>query len=324
MKAAFFNNDVPWIKKGHAIDVVYADRRQRLAEISDFYPEIITSENFDGHVGQLQDLEVIFSTWGMVPLTEEQVKMLPNLKAVFYAAGATNQFRTPFEAQGIRICSATKPQAISVAEFGLAQVLLGGAGYFRNSRECTDCEHTMVANNFRGHGNYLQRVTIIGNGMISQKMQEFLTHHDLEVVVVPSRKERRTVSLEEAFRTSLTVVNLLPDRDDNVGVLNADLFSSMIDSAVFINLGRGRQVNEPDLIRVMKERPDLTALLDVQWPEPPEDGSELYTMPNILLSGHIAGATGNELLRMSDGMIEDFQRFENGEELLYEVQPGQL
>jgi phosphoglycerate dehydrogenase-like enzyme len=259
----------------------------------------------------------------MVPLTEAQIKQLPNLKAVFYAAGAT-PFRGPFEAQGIKICSATALQAVSVAEFALAQVLLAGTGYWRNSWECVNREGTLVVNNYRGHGNYENRVAIIGNGAISQKLQEFLGHHDLEVIVVPSRKEKRTVSLEEVFRTSFAVVNLLPDRDDNVGVLNGDLFSSMIDSAVFINVGRGRQVNEDDLIRVMKARPDLTALLDVQWPEPPVDGSELYTLPNVKLSGHIAGATGSELVRLSAGMIEEFLRFEKDEPLLYEVQPGQL
>jgi phosphoglycerate dehydrogenase-like enzyme len=324
MKAAFFNNGAAWMRGGHVIDVVYGrGRRKQLAQITDLYPEMITSANFDEHVANLQDLDVIFSTWGMVPLTEAQIKQLPNLKAVFYAAGAT-PFRGPFEAQGIKICSATALQAVSVAEFALAQVLLAGTGYWRNSWECVNREGTLVVNNYRGHGNYENRVAIIGNGAISQKLQEFLGHHDLEVIVVPSRKEKRTVSLEEVFRTSFAVVNLLPDRDDNVGVLNGDLFSSMIDSAVFINVGRGRQVNEDDLIRVMKARPDLTALLDVQWPEPPVDGSELYTLPNVKLSGHIAGATGSELVRLSAGMIEEFLRFEKDEPLLYEVQPGQL
>ena len=325
MKAAFFNNDVPWLRGGHAIDLVYAKgRRKKLAEITDFYPEIITSENFDKHVGNLQDLDVIFSTWGMVPLTEEQIKKLPKLKALFYASGATDRFRGPFEAQGVKVFSATALQAIAVAEFALAQVLLAGAGYFRNSRECTNSHTASVAHSYRGHGNYENRVAIIGNGAISKKLQEFLSLHDLEVVIVPSRAENRTISLEEVFKTSFAVVNLLPDRDDNVGVLNGGLFSSMMDSAVFINVGRGRQVNETDLIRVMKERPDLTALLDVQWPEPPEDGSELYTMPNVKLSGHIAGSKGSELVRLSTAMIEEFQRFEKGEPLLYEVKPGQL
>ncbi len=325
MKAAFFNNGATWMRGGHVIDVVYGrGRKERLAKLADLYPEIITAKNFDEHVSKLQDLDVIFSTWGMVRLTAEQIGRLPNLKAVFYAAGATELFRKPFEEKGITICSATAIQAVSVAEFTLGQILLAGKGYFRNSRECKDAYSTAVPNNYRGHGNFENRVAIIGAGSISKKIQEFLSHHDLEVIVVPSRKEKRTVSLEEAFRTSFAVVNLLPDRDDNAGVLNGALFESMIDSAVFINVGRGRQVNEADLIRVMKARPDLTALLDVQHPEPPVDGSELYSMPNIKLSGHIAGPTGTELSRIADGMIEEFLRFEKGEPLLYEVQPGQL
>ena len=325
MKAAFFNNDVPWITGGHAIDVVYANgRRQQLAEMTDLYPVIISSENFEQHLPHLKDLEVIFSTWGMVPLTEEQLKMLPNLKALLYASGATHSFRGPFEAQGVTVCSATKLQAVSVAEFALAQILLAGAGYWRNSRECIDLESTAVWNNFRGHGNYENRVAIIGNGSISQKLQEFLSHHDLEVQVVSSYKEEWPGTLDVAFRTSFAAVNLLPDLNDNAGVLDGALFSSMMDSAVFINTGRGQQVNEADLIRVMNDRPDLTALLDVQWPEPPIDGSPLYTTPNIHLSGHIAGSTGSEVVRLSTAMIEEFQRFKKGEPLLYEVQPDQL
>lgn len=325
MKAAFFNDDVPWMQGGHAVDLVYAKgRRQRLEQITDLYPEIISTENLEEHLPQLKNLEVIFSTWGMVPLREDQLERLPNLKAVFHAAGATSHFRAPFETRGITMCSGTRLQAVSVAEFALGQVLLAGKGYFRNSRECVDAYTTAVTNNYRGRGNYESRVSIIGNGSISQKLQEFLEPHDLEVVVVPSFEEERAVSLQEAFSSSIAIVNLLPDCGDNAGVFNAELFSCMMDSAVFINVGRGRQVNEADLIQVMKERPYLTALLDVQWPEPPVDGSPLYTMPNICLSGHIAGSTGNEFLRLSTAMIEEFIRFEQGKSLRYEVQPGQL
>ncbi len=142
--------------------------------------------------------------------------------------------------------------------------------------------------------------------------------------VVPARADNRIISLEEAFATSIAIVNLFSDRDDNAGVFAAPLFRSMMDSAVFINVGRGRQVNEADLVTVMKERADLTALLDVQWPEPPEDGSELYTLPNIRLSGHIAGSKGTELIRMADYMIDDFLRLERGEPVLHKVRPDQL
>jgi len=307
------------------MDRVFAmGRREKLAELTDLYPVIITSDNFEEHAEDLRGIEVIFSTWDMPLYTEEQIRRMPRLKVVFYAAGASHHFRDPFEKNGVIVCSATAANGIPVAEFALGQVLLAGAGYWRNSRECVDEKHTKILNSYRGHGNYAGRVSILGNGTISNYLQKFLSHHHLDVVVVPSRSKNRAIRMAEAFATSFAIVNLFPDRDDNIGIFNADLFSSMIEGSVFINVGRGRQVNEADLITVMKERPDLTALLDVQYPEPPVDDSELYRVPNIYLSAHLAGSKSAELIRMADYMIDDFLRFEKNEPLLYEVAGNQL
>ena len=74
----------------------------------------------------------------------------------------------------------------------------------------------------------------------------------------------------------------------------------------------------------MKKRPDLTALLDVLVQEPPAEDSELYKVPNIRLSSHIAGSLNDELYRMSDYMIEEYIRFASGEELKYQISEKNL
>ena len=66
-------------------------------------------------------------------------------------------------------------------------------------------------------------------------------------------------------------------------MLDKKLFASMREGATFINTGRGAQVIEADLIAVLKARPDLTALLDVTWPEPPAPDSELWRLPNVVI-----------------------------------------
>jgi len=323
-KTAIFSNDSDYIN-GHVIDTVYGNGRlDALKELSDLYPVFITSDNFADHINDLKDIETIFSSWGMPELTDEQIKMMPNLKAVFYAAGATSYFREPFLANDITICSAAAANAIPVAEFTLGQILLSCKGYFRNTRESVNKENTEPANGFRGRGVYGSRVTIIGNGNISNKLQELLKNFNLEMVVVPARAEKRTISLEDAFATSYVVINLLPDRDDNVGVLNGKLFASMPNNATFINVGRGRQVNESELVDTLQERTDLTALLDVQFPEPPQDDSPLYSLPYIQLSSHIAGSINDEFIRMADFMIDDFKRFEAGKPLEHKVDPTKL
>lgn len=327
MKAAFINEGYSKIggRNSHIIDRVFAKgRREKLEGMVDLHPEIITSSMFDTHRGVLRELDVVFSSWGFPRLNSGQLDLMPNLKAVFYAAGASSSFRQPLLERGILLSTAAAANAIPVAEFALAQIFLAGAGYFRNSRECTDPWHAKMINSWRGHGNFENRVAVLGNGTVSRKLQQLLSNHDLEVLVVASRREERTVSLEEAFSTCFAVVNLFPDVEDNGGIYDRPLFESMIEGAVFINCGRGRQVDEADLIAVMKQRPDLTALLDVQWPEPPLEGSELYSVPNIRLSSHIAGAKASEFVRLADFMIEDFQRFAAGEPLKYTVKPDQL
>ena len=61
------------------------------------------------------------------------------------------------------------------------------------------------------------------------------------------------------------------------------------------------------------ERPDLYAVLDVTYPEPPVEGSPLYTMPNIVLTPHIAGSLSTECRRMGQYAINELKRYLNGE-----------
>lgn len=320
VKAAFFTNNP------NNIDYVYSHgRRETVAELTDLYPVVITQANFAEHAAALSEVEAIFSTWGMWAFDEATFAAMPKLKSVYYGAGATDHFARPLLAHGIELYSAWLANAIPVAEFCVAQIILGMKGFFRNSRDLTGPEmFVRTPPNFAGPGNYGETVALIGAGAIAQKTIELLKPYNLKVVLVPSRPERRTVSIEEVFRTAFVVSNHLPNRTDNVKVIGEAHFESMRPGAVFINTGRGAQVDEDAMIRVFKKRPDLTALLDVTFPEPPEAGSELYTLPNIHLSAHIAGSLNDEVNRMADFMIDEFGRRARGEAVLYRINESML
>ena len=301
------------------IDYVYTKAQlAELAELTDLHPEIVS----DLSQGDFTQVEYLFSTWGMLRPSEEEIaKYLPNLKALFYSAGATDHFVRPFFARNVRVFSGWQANAVPVAEFSLAQILLALKGYFLNNREV----HTKAWKGaFRGPGIYGETVALIGDGAVATKLAELLKNFNINVVMIPSRPDWRTVSLEEAFKTAFVISNHLPNRDDNIGVINRTHFESMRYGATFINTGRGAQINEADMIDVLKARPDLTALLDVTFPEPPVPGSELYTLPNVKLSSHIAGSLNDEVVRMSDFMLDEFKRFISGGELRYEVKEEML
>lgn len=324
---AFYNGDI--------IDYVYGNERLNyIRDMTDLYPVRVTSENFEEEILNLRDIEVIFSTWGMLKLTYKQLDYLPNLKIVFYAAGSTQAFAVPFLERGVTLCSAVKANAIPVAEFCLAQIILSMKGAYRNSQLCK--KGPWVQGNMPvGRGFYDETIALIGIGEISRHLLYLLKPFRVNIIAVSGYLSRnpqqakeigidRIVTIEEAFKEAYVISNHLPNKIGNRGVITKKHFESMREGATFINTGRGAQVNEVDLIEVLKARQDLTALLDVQQPEPPNANSELYLLSNVHMTSHIAGSNNNEVRRMADFMIEDFKRWINNEPLKYIVNGDEL
>jgi len=317
--AAFFGRQ-------DSIEAVYAQgRRESIAGMADVFPEIIDLENFDRFADALRKVEVIFSTWGMPLLEDRHLDRMPALKALFYAAGSVRGFAEPLLDRGITVVSAWQANAVPVAEFTQAQILLAAKGYFRNSREFSS--PGLFRKAFRGHGNFGEKVSILGAGAIGRRLIHLLRPYHLHLLVFDpflapreaAELEVAQVSLEAAFSEAYVVSNHLANVPETRGMLHRGLFESMRPGATFINTGRGITVDEPGMIDVLKRRSDITALLDVTAPEPPVEGSPLYTLPNVHLSSHIAGSIQQERVRMADYCIQDFRAWRHGEQLRYAV-----
>lgn len=281
-----------------------------------------------------RDVEYIFSTWGMPRFTEEEVKScFPSLKAVFYAAGSVQDFARPFLKCGVKVFSAWAANAVPVAEYTLAQILLANTGFFPKSQLMSGGD-VAGARNFAAAfaGNYEVTVGIIGAGMIGKKVIELLKPFQIETVVFDpflsdEKAEElgtRKVSLEELFESCEVISNHLANNEQTKGMLNYSLFSRMKSGATFINTGRGAQVVEEDLARTLTERPDIYALLDVTYPEPPKADHPFYALKNCILTPHIAGSKGNEVRRMAVYMLEEYERLIAGEPCFYEVSEKML
>ena len=290
-------------------------------------PTPVTREDLLSFPGKYHDVECIFSTWGMPKLTEEEIRThLPSLRAVFYAAGSVQAFAREHFANGVRVFSAWSSNAVPVAEYTVAQILLANKGFFQSCRIMDGGNHKAAKSYFyRMPGNYGARIGIIGAGMIGKMVLQRLRDYKLETVTYdPFLSEEKAaelgtqkVSLEELFATSQTISNHVANLPATVGMLHYGLFSRMSETATFINTGRGAQVVEADLIRALQEYPTRTAVLDVTLPEPPEANSPFYTLPNVFLTPHIAGSAGDEVARMGEQMVDTFAAWlAKGEEKL--------
>ena len=127
------------------------------------------------------------------------------------------------------------------------------------------------------------------------------------------------MALGALFSQCSVISNHLANNEQTVGMLDGALFEAMPPYATFLNTGRGPQVVEAELVRVLKARPDLTAVLDVTVEEPPQEDCELYALENCILTPHIAGSSGNEVRRMGEYMYREYKNFAQGLPCRYEV-----
>lgn len=275
-----------------------------------------------------QHTEYIFSTWGMPSFDEKEIAAyFPALKCIFYAAGTVRYFAEPFLKCGIKVFSAWAANAVPVAEYTTAQIILALKGFFASSR-LNKRSHKEARARFSEYpGVYDETVGIIGAGMIGKMVIERLNALHLKCIVFDpflsdEKAEQLKVTkcgLEELFSKAFVVSNHLANNEQTKGMLDYTLFSLMRKNAVFINTGRGAQVIENDLVRHMENRPDITALLDVTDPEPPVAGHAFYKLDNCVLTPHIAGSSGNEVHRMAEYMAEEYRKYTAGEPCTYEV-----
>lgn len=324
-KAIFMGEDF----KNRRCIVFNDELKSKLYEKLDFLPDIVHSTELEARKDELFDVSYIFSSWGMCALTSEEIATyLPNLKAVFYAAGTVQFFAKPFLDNGVEVFSSWAANAVPVAEYSAAQIILANKGFFTAS-QMTKSASFDKAKDFaiKFHGNYDAQIGILGAGMIGKMVIENLSPFKLHIKVFdpfldPKVAEQMGVtlaSLEEIFSTCNVVSNHLANNEHTVKILSKDILDRMNDYTTFINTGRGAQVDEDALVSILEKNPTITAVLDVTWPEPAEKGHKFYELNNVILTPHIAGSLSNELARLGQYMYDEFLAFDSLKPTKYSV-----
>ena len=275
----------------------------------------------------LADVDVLITSWGGPQLTAELLASAPRLRLVLYGAGSVRSIVTPESwARGVRVTTANEVIAASVAEFTLAQVLYAlkhGWRYVLGSRALG--ESLPRATNEPGANGSV--VGLMSLGATGRATARLLARHELVLQTydpyvdpaVAAALGVRQVSLEELFATSDVVSLHAPVLPATRKVVGTELLRSMKPDATLINTARGALIDEDALVAVLRERPDLFAVLDVTDPEPPLPGSPLFTLPNVVVTPHLAGTLNTERRRHGRLMAEELARYVAGEPLQHEV-----
>ena len=151
--------------------------------------------------------------------------------------------------------------------------------------------------------------------------------HGLGMRVIATRGSRREgpdyveyVGLShealELARRADVVVNAAPLTATTRGMFNAAFFEAMKPSAYFISVGRGGSTVTADLVAALRQGHIAGAGLDVVDPEPLPEGHELWGMPRVIITPHVAGRSRESLQRISALVAENLRRYVAGEPLL--------
>lgn len=278
------------------------------------------------HFPRLHEVEVVFGGWGSPRFDADLLNAMPALRAIFYGAGSIRHLITEdFWARQLPITSAFAANAIPVAEFTHAAILLSLKRvwhYMRAAqRERTKSAFVHMPGAFRS------TVGLVSLGAIGRLVAERLKTSDLQVIaydpfVKPATAAElgiRLVSLEDVFRHSDLVSLHTPLLKETEGLITGALLRTMKPHATLLNTARGALIRESEMIDVLRERPDLTAVLDLTWPDPPVPDSPIFDLPNVFLTPHVAGSMGEECKRMGAYMVEELDRFLRGQPMRWRV-----
>ena len=266
----------------------------------------------------LPGVEVLVTGWGCPALTPEILARAVNLKAVIHAGGVVADKMPPIpRGRTITASNAGEANGIPVAEYTLAMILLANkqafeaADLYRTRRGFVDREAEYPA-----AGNYRKTVGLVGASRIGRNVARLLEPFHLEVLIYdPYLDENGALSLGaklvplDALMARSDVVSLhVPVTPETTGMIGARELGLLRTGATVMNTARGEILDQAALeAELVSGR--INAILDVAVPDVLPAGHVFYDLPNVILTPHIAGSMGTELLRMGDHVVSELERY---------------
>lgn len=322
------------MQPGTAAALLSAGSLAALSRVCDLAPlPVLDDFTTDRARAVLAETELLVTGWGCPPLDAAALAAAPRLRAVVHAAGSVRGHITDacWE-RGIEVSSAAAANALPVAEYTVAMILLSGKRVLERARDYRSERHrddwlttsTVV-------GNYGRTVGILSASLIGRRVIELLRPYDLRVLMhdpYVSEAEAaelgvRAVGLGELFTRSDLVSVHTPLLPATRGLVSRELLMSMRPDAVLLNTSRGAVVDQEALVDVLRLG-RIRAVLDVTDPDTLPAGHPLWECENALITPHLAGSQGNEWQRLVDLAVGEAERWAAGDGFAHPVRRERL
>jgi phosphoglycerate dehydrogenase-like enzyme len=304
---------------------------------------LLTTRAGDPYFGLLDDVTDVQKVWALTP--EEIAREIGDAD-VIYGWPTLEQFQAAKNLKWIQIPSAGVEMVCSVPEIVESDVIVTNG---RGAHARVIAEHTfgMLLAFTRGHHQFEQdklarrwrreealyevfeiagsTIGIVGYGQIGQQVAQRARGFEMEILAVdvnpmpdaPHGVEVKGLdALPALFEQSDVVVIAAPYTPETHHMITADLLNRMKPTAYLLVQSRGGIVDEAALLDVLKKGKIAGAGLDVFEQEPLPSNSELWDVPNLIMSPHLAGSSVQKDRRCVEILRENLGRFQRGEPLM--------
>ena len=261
-------------------------------------------------IEKLQGKQGVFTTGGE-RIDAELLVACPGLKICANMAVGYNNFDVPaMTAAGVMATNAPDVLTETTADFGFALLMA-------TARRMAESEHFLRAglwtkwryDMFAGSDIHGSTLGIIGMGRIGQGIAKRGAHGFGMKVIYHNRSrldaaleadcKARYVSKEELLKTADHVVLVVPYSPESHHTIGAAELALMKPTATLVNIARGGIVDDAALVIALRGKRIAAAGLDVFEGEP-KLNPDLLTVPNVVLTPHIASASIPTRLAMSN------------------------
>jgi phosphoglycerate dehydrogenase-like enzyme len=300
--------------------------RQLIAQLSPSWLEIrvVDPEDASAFADAMRDADVLLHV--LAPVTATIIAAAPRLRLIQKIGVGVNSIDlAAAAARGIAVANmpGTNSQAVAEHTLGLMLSVLRRIPLL-DARTRSGDGGSVEPGTFDQVGEIHGRVVgFVGFGQVPRRLAPVIEALGGQVIyanrTVSADTPYRHAPLEELLAGSDIVSLHLPLTTDTARIIDGGALSRMRRGAVLVNTARGELVDEEALLHALRSGHLAGAGLDVLAIETARAGHPLFTLPNVVVTPHVAWLTPETLRRSLEAAIRNCQNVLAGQPLLNRV-----
>jgi phosphoglycerate dehydrogenase-like enzyme len=282
----------------------------------------------------LASAEIVVTSWDTAALDAEAMAAAPHLKLLVHAAGSVKPVVSEtLWSRGVKVVSLAPAISYGVAEFCLGHILTAPKRIWWACEAERRGQWKEGLSSFGGVFEiYGQNIGIVGMGHVGKHLGRLLKSFACTVLAYDpymndeQAKElvvQKVRTIDEIFSRCRVVTLCAAGTKETRGMVKRRHFAALAPGSVFINVARGGIFDEQELVEELRQG-RFVACLDVTDEEPTSPQHPYRSLPNVILTPHIAGVAAENRLRIGTMAADEIESYVQGRPLQFEVTREQL